>query len=1499
MEGGQKAQVKLDSALDVKTGDMMSPVQDPRFTHNRQCWQGKVLPTSLRFEHDGWAVGRQVWQFPFENGRMQYVYTDVDERNLEQHVVAECDAGSQFQFLKQQWDTTDAVENFWWVDQYRVLVLTKDALVLRAKDGGLDDWNGDTFTDVGRWPRHWFITSDTKVYFCSSAYGGERARFITVAHLPYGFRVTVYDPLTMGAFQSILTINKHELGTVLNDTFGVLNTYSHIIPETVATQGKWTATCRNGCLVLGIHYDNNFNQWAVTYDLATGSLIRVIQGYGFVGVDGSLTGGEIPSYCFDDNTGFSSAVSPINTLKDTSIDGASLAEIRSCTPRIVGTEEQQWYIRSSVPSIVSHLVMAGTGHVRQELKLNNNYVADYASPSYNSFVIGEYIPSVQTVLDLLKPAKNAEGEAMSTLEAFSDLLFGSTAVFNALESALGKFADIVGEISDFALKASPLGTPVVIIRPSMLTANYLQQSVGQAAYVHYNSTSIYQQKDLKNESLTRNYVEEEWTHDSENRPRAEPISEDEVSFDRFSIAQEQEVKADFDKLGIFYLIAIVLQSVLEYGEYKLRVNATQNQTSTTDKGRRFSQFFLHNIASLAASDMGARSVFSVNNSEVTAVKALDMFYSTSDQQKICAGRGYVNHNFVAQCVAQSVTSVQSDFVHQRIVWIPKELSLAFVDGMIFVFSKIEDILNKWIDSYSGPQITGTSNTAIGDAMKVLLMTILGITVVVSEAFRFSRALIEGILEGTGMTRIHSSIAGYQTRHAYDVEGKHKYGSKSECFMWPCFGVDGGQDIVDESVTLECLNKQWLLDFQCDLEKSYLPATQSIGPYGVHFPAKGATTGGSRPVWDSFKGEVDYFIFMVKGIQAQATLPARMAYAIGAESFLPTVQFKNENIGESEPVFPTPPFQDYMIAPELDWKLSQTASVGMTTWVSCGDTKIVDGDFSNIVVSGDFCGVASPYEAVEVKRGITRRYLRPWAVSPNALSLNITGLNCCYERKAYHAFDGQGYRVVSWMGSPGMNKEKQTWLYSFLLNDRFKRSNKLPQNEYLGNYKSEPVVAVAGNADDKVFTLVTRPGENEGLTAGAIGEDKDARRYSLPVFSEFVSTLPAAVKTVTALPLTVIDGVTSLTSGNRDLQTAYKAPLSVDFTIGKQAYRYTQDFICSVKMERGVTVTEDVVPCLGLTYIGATPYEAYLYSPDTKMYYRFRGNGNLEKVDMVERFRNVKNGRYDFVRQEVLMPCLSTFERIDANVHDDADETDNVMVPRLIDGEFKGEVWPPLDTIYNTRSWFRTLSLPCGVTYQGPNRCIINRFTYQSYMRDQIVSNYGKWRKVPREVYHPFRGYAAKYERVDEDIGELVKVKGWTHNPFLLVTAPLGVNDDTDCMFEWEITFAWPVEMDELYGKDDYAVVNLQAQCMTPGGKVVAARPVHVFLTKELFTRTGNYGFYSFRYQSKCGIGNRERLHIWSDQYIAVSALQCEFKVMTEKRTEILTQQLDVERLHEI
>ena len=484
----------------------------------------------------------------------------------------------------------------------------------------------------------------------------------------------------------------------------------------------------------------------------------------------------------------------------------------------------------------------------------------------------------------------------------------------------------------------------------------------------------------------------------------------------------------------------------------------------------------------------------------------------------------------------------------------------------------------------------------------------------------------------------------------------------------------------------------------------------------------------------------------------------------------------------------------------------------------------------------------------------------------------------------------------------MSKNHQTWQYAFLRNDRFKRSNKLPQNEFLGNFKADPTLAIDALGEDKIYSLITQPGEGRGLEAGTIGEDKDVHRYAVPVFSEFVSTLPAVVKTISSYSLTVVDGVTSLTSENRDLQSAYKSPISIDFAIGKNKYRFTNEYICSLQQNNGVTVLQELVPCLGLTFLGATPYEAYLYSQATRQYYQFTGGSSLSAVDMIERFRAVINGRYDFVNQEVVMPCLVTFVRLDKNVLDDEDETDNVIVPRLKGGQFIGELPPPLETIYKTSSWFRTISLPSGIVYQGPNRCIINRFVFSDYMQQQIKANYGLWKRVHREDYHPFRKYKAQYEHVNVDIGNNVQLpvpKGWTHNPFLLVTSPLGIANEVDCLFEWEVTFAWPVEMDKLYGIDNYATVMLQAETMTPGGKVIADRPVHIYLTKELFTRTGNYGYYSFRYQSKCGAGNRERLHIWSDQYICISALQVEYKEVTTKRTEQLTQQIDIQSLKEI
>ena len=68
MDGGQKIDINLESPLDTKSSDMLVSVNDIKFAHNRQKFQGHVLPTSLRYERNGWAAGWYVYDFTIGGG---------------------------------------------------------------------------------------------------------------------------------------------------------------------------------------------------------------------------------------------------------------------------------------------------------------------------------------------------------------------------------------------------------------------------------------------------------------------------------------------------------------------------------------------------------------------------------------------------------------------------------------------------------------------------------------------------------------------------------------------------------------------------------------------------------------------------------------------------------------------------------------------------------------------------------------------------------------------------------------------------------------------------------------------------------------------------------------------------------------------------------------------------------------------------------------------------------------------------------------------------------------------------------------------------------------------------------------------------------------------------------------------------------------------------------------------------------------------------------------
>lgn len=1385
---------------------------------------------------------------------LDYTATDIHDPDPETQTkkFAKVDADSEYQLIKQHWDATIQTENFWWVDPNHTLKLTKDKFVLEEKviDAGYDDWNGDVWRTVAEHNRTDYITSDADIYICSSA-SGKNARsylYVLQPETEDSIKVTIYDPLNdmIKVLERTITFKHVALGTKdnsvplnsVNSTSDnlVVGTYSDIVSSTLLVDCKLSAVCINGVHWLGIQYDKNFNQWSFAFSTTN----KIIQGYGCIGINGYATGGMIPVEYFD-GTGFNDSVYNIKELeaeKDKTI--SSLDSFNIFNKRVVGDENQQWYITDELKDIVMAVDLVGERVIK--LPITNKYAQVYASPSYGKYSVHALGIQIKQLLDLFTDENNP----------------------------------IWQEIIKYAM--FPL---VWYLSPYTNVINYLQQTLGQYAYVHYNSTSIGKQSSKQFEESTDDNA---GLSENEADNHIDALVTDDLSFDVIHIPQEQSFKdsAWDNVLGIF---ASMVVSATDYAMKELTVNSLQNQSAVSDIGKKFSQSFLQNIGSMSVTGFNMQSTKPMLKSEVTAVKTLDMFYSTSAQQNCYAGPGYVNMQFVAQCVAQSVTSVQLEAQQTQVFVLLKQLTTWQGKATIFMLDLLKDFMFKMSDNMAGGPSAGA---VVGLGwIGALVASAAGYALVAAKALvKLGIETVDSMLDSFFPGGIKTNVTAQLSRHNYDIEGKHAYGNKSESFMWPCADCKS-KLYTDESVEAVLQDKSWPLE----MPKATSGNTQ-FKPIYADQPKCYTITPRMLEATD-WDGQVPYSIAMCKGAQKRRALPDSTAFVIGTETFMPSVPFKNENIGEGEPVFTPPPVQDYLI--DKNWNLFVTAMAGEGLWVSCKDTKLFDGDYSNIVVSDSFCGIAAPHVVVEVKRDISEEYLRPWAVSPDAIALNITGLNCAYEEVAHHAFDGYGYRITDWLGSSGMNKEHYTLQYCFQINDRFKRSNKLPPNQFMGNFQAVPSMSL--DIKDKVFNDIQVTSEEKGMRTGVAGENKDTQRYSLPIFTEPVSSLPAIVRALSPYKLAVVDGITSLTTDVRISQSVYKIPVSVDFNINDKLYRMTNEYICSVEHQKGLEVVKYLVPALGLTYLGATPFMAYFYNQATRQYFIYQGGNTLQMLDMLERFRDIKSGTYDFINQEVVMPCLATFDRLDSKVKDDWDETDNIIIPVFRHNDIAGEVTPPITTIFNTRSWFKTVSLPSGLAFQGPNRCIINRFVWSHYMLEDIRANKGKWKKVPREEYHPFRKYSQQYESMPNRVASEA-VKGWTHNPFLLVTSPLGVNEETDCKFEWEITFAWTVEMDQIYDANEYVVVNIVAETMEPGGKVYG-RPVHVFLTKDLFTRSGNYGYYSFRYQSNNGIGNRERLHIWSDGYIAVSSIQLEYAPKTEKRNEILTIQEDVKGMKEM
>ena len=149
--------------------------------------------------------------------------------------------------------------------------------------------------------------------------------------------------------------------------------------------------------------NKNFDQWSTVINLDTLQVEICLQGYGYVGLNGDLTGGEIPYEFFNVTTGFDGTLLPLEDLKtpNSAIDAdakfkiSDVSQIHNLNPLdngnkkvCIGTPERQWYLYQNpnnghieLSAIVSHLKYNGTAFYAELFAIAGTATFIYAKPA--------------------------------------------------------------------------------------------------------------------------------------------------------------------------------------------------------------------------------------------------------------------------------------------------------------------------------------------------------------------------------------------------------------------------------------------------------------------------------------------------------------------------------------------------------------------------------------------------------------------------------------------------------------------------------------------------------------------------------------------------------------------------------------------------------------------------------------------------------------------------------------------------------------------------------------------------------------------------------------------------------------------------------------------------------------------------------------------------------------------------------------------------------------
>ena len=582
-----------------------------------------LITAYLAAVYDGVQTG-SVITFQYNGMTFTFDFSEVNESGIsvlstdirtpdKTKTIGKIRPDGQYQFLRQQWNTTVEVENYWWIDSKHVLELNQFAFVLKRNTDELDDWNGHRFEKIYEVPRDKVLPTNIIRYFATNTYKASvPAMFCTFQEEAGSIKITILNPrrkMEVVTTQYI-RVRQREIGEELNSQtidagVAVFNTYNPLTASQLLSNATWSHTIVGNYLIIGCHLSNNNDQWALVINLNNNALTKSIQGYGYVGLHGELTGGQIPNDYFDVNRGFNTKVEPLSVLigtdeidyndLDAAYEVGDVSKINNITPRVVGTSEQQWYIRQKLYGIVSHLTFENGNFVKQVLPITNNFAAAYKSPSFASSVMGDLCVQVSAFANIC----SFDGAASAIWNTFMGFIG-----YPMIYSIAPRFAQLV----------------------------YLQQTFGQYAYVHYNSSKSLPEREIGQDNTNSGITEQK-------NKQTDPVLSGSFTFDKQKFSQSESVTLGYLESIIAILIASFADS-LQILDKKQSVNEEQNQSAVSDVGKKFVDNAMANAGDMLASAIVSQSK---NDSGVTSVvtglKSIDMFYSTSDQQHVYAGPG--------------------------------------------------------------------------------------------------------------------------------------------------------------------------------------------------------------------------------------------------------------------------------------------------------------------------------------------------------------------------------------------------------------------------------------------------------------------------------------------------------------------------------------------------------------------------------------------------------------------------------------------------------------------------------------------------------------------------------------------------------------------------------------------------------------------------------------------------------------------------------------------